>query len=1207
MMFSALFRAVARFEFRYQLTSPVFLVVAVLFFLLAFGNMVSDNVQLAAVGNVKVNSPDAITQVHLVMSIIALFVVTALMANIVLRDHELRASELLFATQLKKWPYLIGRFVGAYGASLAALLFVSLGMWVGSLMPAVDPERLGPNQWFHYVYVNATIVAPNLLFAGAFAFSLATLSRSLLLTYVGVVAFLLIYGVSQTLLSAPDLRFWAGLLDPFGGSAYANVTRYWTAYERNAQLIPLSGEFALNRLLWTGLSLLLISLTYWRFQMRLNPSSILGVWRWWRSINRDPETTPVLRPEVLQQGAVVIPWRQFIAQLRFEFVHILRSLPFLVLLALAVLSTYLSFINLNELFGTPVYPLTRVLTNIMQGTFTLSLLIVVIYYGAELVWREQQFRCHELIDVCPAPSWVFVGAKTLALLLVIVSLLLAGVVTAVFYQWSQGFTEFQWSVYVTRHVLDYGRLFYCAAILSLFVQNMVKNKFIGMAIMVMYVVVVLFAMPSLGFEDPLYRFGTRADVAYSDFYGWGHFAAIAAWYALYWGSFCVLLYLASYLLWRRGAQGDWSGRWRSAVEGFSRPAQLVSCVALFAFLASGAYIFYNTRILNPYFNAKDLEASQVRYEQMYGQYELEPVPRIVAVNAQVDIFPRELRYQVNGEYTLENRTSEAIAELNVGIHPLAQLQSIELEHGSLISEDKEFNVYRYKLEPALEPGEKIQVKFTSGRAIVGFKHSRNNSNALGLSALHENGSFIFNNEAFPYLGFDRSLILTDRSARKRYDLPPVDRYADLDDRSQYGNSYLRQDSDWLAFEATVSTDSGQIAIAPGYLEREWEEDGRHYFHYQMDAPMQNLFAFLSADYAQRKEQWEGIDLEVFYHPQHDFNVDKMLHALKQSLSYFSREFSPYQYRQMRVIEFPASAGNFAVSFPNTVPWSEGLGFIANVSEPTDIDYVFYVGAHEVAHQWWGHQVSSANVQGQTLLVETLAQYSALMVMEQEYGPHLMRRFLKYELDNYLSNRGNEALEELPLYRVENQPYVHYRKGSLVMYALKDYLGEARVNQALSNFIANNAYHYDPYPSAWDLLAELKAVAENEQELELIDDLFQRITLWDLKVTDTTVEAREDGRFNVSISVEAQRLEADGFGEEHQREMHMPIDIGMFAVSPDRAEFSADEVIYLQKEWIRHGASTFHFTVDRAPVVVGIDPYNKLIDRNAEDNLRRVGE
>jgi aminopeptidase N len=76
--------------------------------------------------------------------------------------------------------------------------------------------------------------------------------------------------------------------------------------------------------------------------------------------------------------------------------------------------------------------------------------------------------------------------------------------------------------------------------------------------------------------------------------------------------------------------------------------------------------------------------------------------------------------------------------------------------------------------------------------------------------------------------------------------------------------------------------------------------------------------------------------------------------------------------------------------------------------------VTYITAHELAHQYWGHQIAGADMQGSTLLVETLSQYSALMVMKKIHGEEQIRRFLKYELDDYLRSRGGEIVEELPL-------------------------------------------------------------------------------------------------------------------------------------------------------------------------------------------------
>ena len=63
----------------------------------------------------------------------------------------------------------------------------------------------------------------------------------------------------------------------------------------------------------------------------------------------------------------------------------------------------------------------------------------------------------------------------------------------------------------------------------------------------------------------------------------------------------------------------------------------------------------------------------------------------------------------------------------------------------------------------------------------------------------------------------------------------------------------------------------------------------------------------------------------------------MVRAVKRSLDYYTAHFGPYQYRQLRIVEFPRYQ-EFAQAFPNTVPYSEGLGFIARVREgASDID------------------------------------------------------------------------------------------------------------------------------------------------------------------------------------------------------------------------------------------------------------------------------
>ena len=383
-----------------------------------------------------------------------------------------------------------------------------------------------------------------------------------------------------------------------------------------------------------------------------------------------------------------------------------------------------------------------------------------------------------------------------------------------------------------------------------------------------------------------------------------------------------------------------------------------------------------------------------------------------------------------------------------------------------------------------------------------------------------------------------------------------------------------------------------------------ERDGRRIYTYEMDDEIWPFFSFVSAEYAVAKDQWNDVAIEIYHHPAHDYNVEPMIRGTKKSLDYFTQAFSPYQYRQFRILEFPRYA-SFAQSFPNTIPFSEAIGFVADLRDEDSLDTVFYVTAHELAHQWWGHQVAGARMQGMTVIIETLAQYSALMVMEKEYGPDKMRRFLRYELDRYLQSRGGELIEELPLAYSENQAYIHYQKGSLVMYALKDAIGEDQVNLALRNFLDKYAFGTGPFPTALDLVAEFRAVAPAEFQ-ELITDMFEKITLYDFAVDEATY-AESDGGYEVTFTPKARKMYADGEGQEADASLQTFVDIGVFP-EPDGEldDYLLPQPLYFERHKLNSdNLEPITIRVDTLPHKVGLDPYNKLIDRNPEDNLKTL--
>jgi ABC-2 type transport system permease protein len=536
--------------------------------------------------------------------------------------------------------------------------------------------------------------------------------------------------------------------------------------------------------------------------------------------------------------------------------------------------------------------------------------------------------------------------------------------------------------------------------------------------------------------------------------------------------------------------------------------------------------------------------------------------------------------------------------MHVSIDDDGSLKALEMAGAQLQSRDAEVGYRIYALTQPLEPGEERDLAFHVVLQPNGIAAGQQDTRIVG------NGTF-FNNQSFPTFGYQARSEIEDRNERRKRGLGEPRRMPRLEDARARERTYVTGDADWIDFRTTVCTAPDQVALAPGYLKQESTRDGRRCFRYEMDRPMLNFYSYLSARWQVRKGEYKGIPIEVYYDPQHAFNVDRMIDAARKSLAYYEANFTPYQHKQLRIVEFPGlyESSRFAQSFANTIPFSESIGFIADLSNKDQIDYVFYVTAHEVAHQWWGHQVVGANVQGATVLSESLAQYSALMVMEKEYGRAQMRQFLKSELDGYLAGRGAERLEELPLVRNENQQYIHYQKGSLVFYRLREELGEAAVNRALKKFLRDKGYQQPPYTTAAELVQYLRAEAKPEQQA-LITDLFEKITFHDNRIEDATAVKRPDGRYEVTLDLHAGKLTVDGVGKETKVPLDDWVEVGVFAAGASGKERD-EKVLYLKRHHITTAEPRLKIVVDQLPTEAGFDPYNKLIDRVSTDNRRKV--
>jgi aminopeptidase N len=1193
---------IAAFELRYQLRSPLFLVGFAIFFLLTFGATVSDQISIGDTGNVNVNSPAAILQIVGILNAFGLFVIAAFVASVVIRDEETSFAPIIYSTRITKFDYLFGRFTGAWVAALLVMTSVPLAILLGAAMPTQDPEELGPFVVSHYLYAFGVYTVPTMLAGSAGFFALATATRSMMWTYVGVMVTLVLFITSLSLLDDPRFDTVTALADPFGFISVQLLTKYWTAAERNSMLPELSGLLLYNRLLWIAAGALLFGIAYavFRFESRAGiakPKQLPD------SAELD-SLQPALTVQAPSPSAAPSSWRQFATLTRFEMGFVLKSPAFFVLLLLGILNALGSLLQSVENRGTEYLPVTRVMVELMRGSFFLFQMIIAVYYAGELVWRDRERRIHEIVGASAAPSWTFMVPKVIAITLVLLGCFVACSLTAMVVQLSNGYTQLQVPAYLLWFVLPNLIDAVLLAVLAVFVQTLVPHKFFGWAVMLLYVAARL-TLPGLGFEHNLYNYAETPQVPLSDMNGMGRFWIARAWFQAYWIMLAIVLLVLSHLLWRRDAQAGLKARLVRLPRQLRSASGALLATSILAWLGLGAFIFYNTNVLNEYRTSEDNDQRLADYEKQLLGFETVPQPRITDVKLRVDLYPREVRARTEGEYIIQNRTQAPLPVVHVRWLERLQMLTLEVEGARLEKQYPRFNYRIYRFDSPLQPGATRRIRFTTLLEERGFPNSGS------LTRIVANGTFIDNSEVSPFLGMSRSELLKDRAKRRKYGLPVDLRPAKLEDPTANYDSYIRHDSDWVNAELRLTTDADQTPVAPGYTVSDTMTGTRRTLVTRTDAPILNFFSMQSARYAVKKAVWTSaagtpVNLAVYFHPGHESNVQRMLDAMQVSLQMFSERFSPFQFRQARILEFPAYA-NFAQSFANTMPYSEAIGFIQNYhDERSDetIDLVSYVTAHEVAHQWWAHQLIGADKQGMTLLSETFAQYSALLVMEKMYGREQIRKFLKGELDQYLRNRGTEVVEELPLNRVEDQGYIHYRKGALAMYWLKEVVGEDVVNRVLQTFLAQFAFKPERYPSSTDFFTLLRAAA-GPQHAGLITDLFEKITLYDMQASNATAKRLANGKYQVSFTVKGRKLYADGEGQETEAPLAESFDVGAFLAEPGKQGYTTKAALWMERQAMRSGEQQVTLTLEQLPRFVGVDPYNKRVDRNSDDNLTAV--
>lgn len=1189
---------VVRFETRYQLERPWTWLYFAILVVLTFQITTQVYTGNARTVGYFYNSPFVILSMTVLATLMSLVAVAGVAGDAGGRDIQTRMHPLLYTSSLSEGTYLRGRFLAAFVVAAIVLLAVPLGLLL-SLLPGIPADLLGPFQLSVYAESYLVIALPDAFIATALLYSAAVLGRRAIAAFIAAIG-LFSLTLLVFVLVAAKLGRWdvARLLDPLGLTLLGEISRSTTVAEKNALSLLSNPAVLVNRLLWIGIAVGVLGFTGLRFRFaqpatrgrRLRKGDRVAA-----SETRDlasARAAPIVAPPMYQAFGRATRVRQVLAVTAQSFREIALGWGGLILGGFSVLLVILGPSAMAHL-GVPMIPTTAELSAFAGNTGELLWMIVPIltaFYVGELVWRDRETGLSEIADAAPVPDWVRLVGRYLGFALLFVAYESLLVAACLLVQLQLGYRDFELGLYariffglqLPEHLLF--------AMLAFLVHVTVNQKYVGHLILVAVVAFTAFA-PSFGIEHHLLAYGAAPAWGYSDLRGFAGSVAPWLWFKLYWTAIALLLAVTAKLFWVRGRENALRTRMRLARQRLTVPTRRVAAFGATLALGAGGFVFYNTSILNSFVTARQKVERQLRYEEQYGRFARTPQPTVTGITLKIELHSDRGEAEVTGAYRLVNRSGRAIDSIHLAPSWRVETGAAVFNRPAALALDDDQRGHRiYRLSSPLAPGDSLGLRFSLQFRTRGFTND-------GVDpSVTRNGTFFDARDWIPAIGYQHSREIENAGERFARGLPPRPGVRSLDDieaRNEMGHA------ERIEFSAVVGTAEGQMAVASGVLRRTWTEKGRRYFHYTSDAPIRNDFAILSAAYAVTSATWTPVAVagrpvlvEVIHHPAHAAAAERLLRSAEASLAYYSRTFGPYPAGGLRLVEYPGSSISAHAS-PFNVRYTEGFAMLNPDADPRGFDFQFAVMAHEVAHQWWGNQVTPADVEGSVLLTEVLAWYSAMGVVEEVHGAAHLARLLSMMRETYLDPRSRAGV---PLLRAVDT-YRGYRIGPFAMYALREYLGEKQVGVALRRMVARYGAGTPPLPTSRDLFRELQEVTPDSLRY-LLTDLFETNTYWDLSARRVIAEPAGDGTWRVTLDVAARKATVDTAGIERELPMNDLVEIGVFGKG---TEGEATPPLYLRLQRVTSGVQRIVVTVPGEPDMAGIDPRNLLIDVKPGNN------
>ncbi|MBB6324746.1 ABC-type transport system involved in multi-copper enzyme maturation permease subunit [Algoriphagus iocasae] len=1181
------FLSLLLFELNYQLrTKAVYL-----FTLIYFGFACLMGSQGATPAGVNYNSEYELFFKMGLISLGAVFSIMFFVVTAVQRDSKYGMEALIFSSPLSKSTFFFSRFLGAWLVGILVIILAIPGFYLGVNISGLDPSKVAIFQIQDSIAVAGMLLIPSVSICTVLLFSACLITKNSLATYSVAVLIYALYFISAIFLNSPLLAnaapvssenlFLAALADPFGLSAFFEQTNLWTPFQKNQERISFISLLGLNRLIWLGISGLILAACFRIFSFRSHNQKQ-------QKTDLLKETEGVNRLSFPKPKKATISIRNYFpiltSLIRMDLKFIFQSIAFWAVLGtwivLAVTEIY-SKLYAGGAYDENYFPASQLLLEQVQQPLYLFGILLLVFFSGELVWRVKNVKSHEIISATPFPNTYFFLSKLGSLSILVMLLIGVTMVISLSFQLIQGYMNSDsFAIFSILLFPGIPLLFYAS--FFLIIQNFSRSNYLGMGLSVL--AFALFAGPlgtAIGLNHPLWQMGDLPPLSYSQQAGW-EMNSPGFWiFALLWS----VLALSAILLLAK----HWTGGLNriKVTQVWNKPT-FFGLGALLAFFALSGFCAYQINIIEGYQSSDQLLDRQEAYELTYKRFENAPVLSYSSIQLKVDLFPSKGTYHALVKGKLKNNSEEAIDKMLLTEKEF--LENLWMEQASNLDKNELLKVYEIEFENPVLPEQEIEFSFEVKTNPTLFKYD---------PAIIQDGSYLNLRDFAPYFGYSEGREISNNQERKKRNLPlKPDRFSTQDHMEQLEVNLMKVD-----FEAEISTESGQTALTSGDLITKKTEGNREIFFYKSPEKIMPAIAIFSGNYQVESLLTDNLQLQVYTIPAHRFASKETLNTMKLSLEYLSKTFGDYPFSSLKIVEIPSFWGFGGFAHPGIISMVEDNYFLVKPQPENQFDLRRKRAIHEVAHQWFGHLLAPRNIPGASFFVEGLAKYSEALVLKETVGKPAIWNLTDNANRTYFSGRAFAKETEPPLSSMEGQNYLAYGKSILSLLAIEDLIGSERLNSVIRKMVDQSRNKSIPSIAFQDFLNELNLTC-NASEMMLIRDWLEKVIHYDIKIESAQSSELDNGSFETRLTYSAKKLETLSDGSIREIEFNEPIRIALFEKHPDE-NILEKEIISSEIFSLESGKNELILHSKVKPKWIGIDPWGTRPDQDRRDNFLKI--